>query len=382
MIYLDVAATSNYKNTDNIIIETMTDAMKNLWMNPSSLYSVNVKEVIDKCRIDIAKFINAKLDEIIFTSGASESNNAAIRGWVDEIWLKSFKTPCIISTKIEHKSIIRLLEEGNLDSIIKYCAVDKYGIVDCESLERLLLMNDKEPVLVSIGLANSEIGTIQPIKEIADLVHKYNGILHVDATQAFGKIPINVEKLDIDMMSISGHKVSSVLKGVGFLYKRNNIKIQPLIYGTQENGFRGGTTNTFGIIGLAKALEFCDVSEYKIREMHSKREYFIGCLETKFKCKLNGHPTKRLPNNINVTFSQDISGESLLYMLSMSDIFVSTGSACNSHSIEPSYILKEIGLTNEDVMRTIRITLPDDITFEQIDKVIDEIDKSFRIIES
>ena len=120
MIYLDVAATSNYKNTDNIIIETMTDAMKTLWMNPSSLYSNNIKEVIDKCRVDIAKFINAKPDEIIFTSGASESNNAAIRGWVDEIWLKSFKTPCIISTKIEHKSVINLLEEGNLDSIVKY----------------------------------------------------------------------------------------------------------------------------------------------------------------------------------------------------------------------------------------------------------------------
>ncbi len=381
-MYLDVAATSNYKNTDDIVIETMTDAMKNLWMNPSSLYSVNVKEVIDKCRVDIAKFINAKPDEIIFTSGASESNNTAIRGWVDEIWLKSFKTPCVISTKIEHKSVINLLEEGNLGSIIKYCMVDKYGIVDCESLEGLLFMYNKAPILVSVHMANNELGSIQPIKEIADLVHKYNGILHVDATQAFGKIPVDVEKLDIDMMSISGHKVSPVLKGIGFLYKRNNIKIQPLIYGTQENGFRGGTTNTFGIIGLAKALEFCDVSEYKIREMHSKRDYFIGCLETKFGCKLNGHPTKRLPNNINVTFPQNVTGESLLYMLSMSDIFISTGSACNSHTIEPSYILKEIGLTNEDAMKTIRITLPDDITFEQIDKMIDEIDKSFKIIES
>ena len=382
MIYLDAAATAKYMESDDIIIETMTNAMRNCWMNPSSLYSSKIKDEIDKCRKNIAAFINAKSDEIIFTSGASESNNQAIRGWVDEVWLKSFKTPCIISTHIEHKSILKLLEESNLDALVKYCDVSKSGFVDYESLERLLPMNDKEPVLVSVGLANNEIGTIQDIKKISNLVHKYNGILHVDATQAFGKIPINVNELGIDMMSASGHKISPVLKGTGFLYKKNGINIQPLIYGTQENGLRGGTENTFDIIGLSKALEFCDVSDEKIKEMCDKRDYFIACLERKFGCKLNGHPIERLPNNISITFIQNITGESLLYMLDMCEIAISTGSACNSREIKSSYVLKNIGLSDEDAMKTIRITLPDNITYEDIDKAVKEIVKAIKIIET
>ena len=382
MIYLGVAATSGYKESDNIVIETITNAMRQYWQNPSSLYASNVKEEINKCRTNIAKFINAKPDEIIFTSGASESNNLAIRGWVDRMWLDVYKTPCIVTTQIEHKSILKLLESCNIDILLKHCDVDKFGVANCESLERHLSMSKGDPILVSIHMVNNEIGSIQPIQKISDLVHKYGGVLHIDATQAFGKIPIDVESLGIDMMSISGHKISPILKGIGFLYKKNNINIQPLIYGTQESNLRGGTENTFGIIGLSKAIEFCDVSEDKIREMYSKRDYFIGCLEHKFGCKLNGHPSQRLPNNINVTFSQNVTGESLLYTLDMSDIKISTGSACNSESIEPSYVLKAIGLSNEDAIKTIRITLSDDITYEDIDKVIDEIDKSIKLIET
>ena len=380
-VYLDVAATSNYKETDDIIVNEIANAMKDCWMNPSSLYASKVKEEIDKCRKNIADFINANSNEIIFTSGASESNNAAIRGWVDEIWLKTLKTPCVISTRIEHKSILRLLEESNVDAIVKYCDIDEFGIIDCESLERLLFLNNKKPVLVSIHMANNEIGSIQPIKKISDLVHKYDGILHVDATQAFSKIPIDVNELGIDLMSASGHKISPVLKGIGILYKRNDVIIQPLIYGTQENGLRGGTENTFGIIGLSKALEFCDVSHKNIKEMCDKRDYFIDCLITKFGCKLNGHPTERLPNNINVTFSQDISGESLLYMFDMSDIQISTSSACNSKEIEPSHVLKAIGLNNESAMKTIRITLSDDTWYKDINDVINELDKCIKLIE-
>lgn len=382
MIYLDAAATSKYSNIDDIIINTMTNAMNQYWMNPSSIYASKVKEEINKCRTNIAKFIGSKSDEIIFTSGASESNNQAIRGWSDEVWLKTFKTPCIISTHIEHKSILKLLEESNLDALVKYCDVDESGIVDCESLEELLIINNRKPILVSIGLANNEIGVIQPIKKISDLIHKYGGILHVDATQAFGKIAINVEELGVDLMSASGHKISPVLKGVGFLYKKSDVNIQPLIYGTQENNLRGGTENTFSIIGLSKAIEYCDVNDETIREMYSRRDYFIGCLEAKFGCKLNGHPVKRLPNNISVTFPHNVTGESLLYMLDMSEIFISTGSACNSKSIKPSHVLKAINLSDEDVMKTIRITLPKNITYEEIDKVIEEIDKTIKIIES
>lgn len=380
MIYLDNAATSGYRDTDDIIIDTITDAMRTLWMNPSSLYANSVKEEINKCRKNIASFINAKSNEIIFTSSASESNNAAIRGWVDEIWLKSFKTPCVITTHIEHKSTLKLLEESNLDALVKYCAVDEDGSVDCESLEKLLLMNDKEPVLVSIGLANNEIGTIQPIKDIATLVHRYNGVLHVDATQAFGKIPIDIEEIGADMMSISGHKISPVLKGIGFLYKKNDINIQPLIFGAQENNLRGGTENTFGIIGLAKALEFCDVGSKKIVELCEKRNYFMQRLVKEFNCKINGSLINRLPNNINVILPDGVTGESVLLMLSMSNIFVSTASACNSHSIEKSHVLKAIGLSDEEAMRSIRITISEEITYDDIDSTIEELTKIIKII--
>lgn len=381
LIYLDAAATSGYKDVDNIIIDAITNAMKQYWQNPSSLYASNVKEEINRCRTNIANFIGANTSEIIFTSGASESNNAAIKGWVDEIWLTTYKTPHIISTNIEHKSILELLENGNLDAIVRYCDVDEFGIVDYESLERRLVMNKGEPTLVSIHMANNEIGTIQPIKEISNLVHKYGGVLHVDATQALGHIQIDVSELGIDLMSASGHKISPVLKGIGFLYKKNNIQIQPLIYGMQEYGLRGGTENVFGIVGFSKAIEYCDISHKNINEMCDKRTYFIEQLEKKFDCELNGDSYYRLPNNINVTFPQNITGESLLYILDLSDIKISTGSACNSESIIPSHVLKSIGLSDSESIRTVRFTIPNDITYEQIDNVITEIDKAIKLIE-
>lgn len=378
MIYLDAASTAKRENIDNVIIETMTDAMRKYWMNPSSLYATHVKEEIDRCRSNIAKFINAEPSEIYFTSGASESNNWAIRGWADEIWLKTFKTPCVVSTHIEHKSILKLFEDGNLDAVVKYCSVDEFGIVDLKSLERQL----REPVLVSIHMANNEIGSIQPIKEISDLVHKHGGTLHVDATQALGHIPIDVKELGIDMMSASGHKISPVLKGIGFLYKKKCINIHPLIYGAQENGLRGGTENTFGIIGLSKAIDCCDIGYEKFEDISNKRDYFIESLESKYGCKLNGHREHRLPNNINVTFPQNITGESLLYTLDLSDIKVSVSSACNSKFIVPSHVLKGIGLSDDQAMRTVRFTLPDYIAYEDIDYAIKEIGKSIKLIET
>lgn len=382
MIYLDTAATAGYSDIDDIIVDTMTEAMKQSWQNPSSLYANSVKEKINQCRANIAKFINAKSDEIIFTSGASESNNMAIRGWADDVWLKTFKTPNIIATRIEHKSILELLDKSNIGAVIQYCDVNELGLINYEALECLLLMRKDKPTLVTIHMANNEVGVIQDIKRISNLIHSYGGILHVDATQAFGKIPIDVEELGIDLMSASGHKISPVLKGIGFLYKKNDINIQPLIYGAQENSLRGGTENTFGIIGLSKAIDYCDVSEKRVGDLCSKRNYLIDLLATRFGCMLNGHSSQRLPNNINVTFPQNITGESLLYTLDMSDIKVSVGSACNSKAIEPSYVLKGIGLTNDEAMRSIRITISDDITYEDIDKVIDEIDKAIKLIET
>ncbi len=380
MIYLDNAATAIYTPIDDIVVNTMTNAMKEHWQNPSSLYATDVKLVINTCREQVAKFIGAKPDEIIFTSGASESNNMAIRGWFDKLYITPTIIPNIITTEIEHKSILDMCKYYRpLEHYVEYCKVDEFGLVDLNHLEKLLQNNGQ--TLVSIHFANNEIGTIQDIKKISELVHKYNGVLHVDATQALPYIPINVEELGVDMMSASGHKISPVLKGIGFLYKKNCINIQPLIYGSQEGNLRGGTENTFGIIGLSKALEFCDVSTQKIQELCDKRDYFINLLKSKFNCKLNGHSKHRLPNNINVTFPQNITGESLLYMLDMSFIKISTGSACNSKEIKPSYILKAIGLNNEQAMKTIRITLSEEAAYSDIDKVIEEIDKAIRIIE-
>ena len=384
MIYLDSAATASRSHIDDIIIDTMTNAMREYWRNPSSLYAADVKEEIDKCRANIARFIGAKSDEIYFTSSASESNNWAVRGWIDEVSWNVYKPKIIITTRIEHKSLKALCDKfraNYTNVVVLYCDTDEFGFIDCKSLEQQLSAY-KGAILVSIGIANNEIGTIQPIKQISDLVHKYNGILHVDATQAIGHISINVEELGIDLMSASGHKISPVLKGIGFLYKKNCINIQPLIYGSQEGGLRGGTENTFGIIGLSKAIDYCDVSQKAIDEMCKKRNYFINLLESRFDCELNGDSYYRLPNNINVTFPQNITGEALLYMLDMSDIKISVGSACNSNSIEPSYVLKAIGLNNEQAMKTIRITLSDDITYEDIDCVVDEIGKAIKLIET
>lgn len=390
MLFLDRASTSKYiENRDDFIVDAIINAMKNQWTNPSSLYSygVSARKEIDCCRAVIARFINAKPEEIVFTSGASESNNMAIRGWVDQELSGGFKAANIITTPIEHKSILECLKNKSLCASVRYCDIDKCGLVDINSLKSLLWLHEGESILVSICMANNEIGTIQDIKTISDVVHKYGGILHVDATQSFSCLPINVKELGIDMMSVSGHKVSPVLKGIGFLYKSSNVKIRPLIYGSQESGLRGGTENTFGIIGLSKAVEYCDISQDKIDEMCQKRDYFINLLKSRFSkfgfgVKLNGCATNRLPNNINVTLPQNITGEALLYTLDLDGIQIGTGSACNSASIEPSYVLKAIGLTDEEAMRTIRLTFDSDITYEDIDYVVDQIDKAIKIIES
>lgn len=381
-IYLDAAATAKYRNIDDIIVNTMITAMKDSWQNPSSLYASNVKEKIYKCRTNIAEFIGAKANEIYFTSGSSESNNFAIRGWVDNMNKSCLQTPIVITTPIEHKSTLELLKSGVLDAYTYYCDVDEYGFIDNKSLEYLLDSCNGYPILVSVHHGNNEIGTIQMIKQVSDLVHKYNGIIHVDSTQTFGHIPVNVEELDIDMMSCSGHKISPVLRGIGFLYKRNGINIKPLIYGSQEKELRGGTENTYGIIGLNKAIEYRNINRMDIEELCYLRDYFIDLLWLTFGCKINGCTKNRLPNNVNVTFPQNITGEALLYTLDLSGIKVSVGSACNSRSIEPSHVLKEIGLTNEEAMKTVRFTLPDDITYEDIDYVIDEINKAIKIIET
>ena len=383
MIYLDNAATSQFQEKDEKIISTISNAMRIHWQNPSSLYAQKVRDRIEECRQNIANFIGAKSNEIFYTSGASESNNWAIRGWFNKNYEPYRKTPFIIVSEVEHKSIMSIWENQRIKMF--HCHVDEHGLINLSYLKTQLSIftksNKNHPILVSVIYANNEIGSINDIKTISDLVHKYGAILHVDATQAFGHMPINVEELGIDMLSASGHKISPVLKGIGFLYKRDDIEINPLIYGAQEQGLRAGTENTFGIIGLDKAIDFCDVSDKKVKELTEKRNYFIDLLQSEFGCKLNGHPTNRLPNNINVTFPQNITSEALLHTLNLSNIWISTGSACNSKTIEPSHVLKAIGLSDEDAMKTMRLTLSDDITYEDINDFICELRKAINIIE-
>lgn len=384
-VYLDSAATT--KPVDSIV-EAVKPYIESEWYNPSAKYSKgsNVKKKIESVRTAIAKEIHADSNEIYFTSGATESNNWVVRGFIDQCKLER-KSPLIITTNIEHSSIMECIE--NIYDIYYpslYCklvSVNNEGKVKIDSLKRLLdyyrvdddISNIK--VLVSVGMANNEIGTIQNIASIANIVHAYGGILHTDATQCFGHIPINNQILCADMISASAQKLGG-LKGIGFLYKREGVEIRPLIYGSQEQGQRGGTENVVGIVALGEAINQIDYS--KIDKVKHLRNYMIEKLVKRLGCKVNGSIIDRLPNNINITFSQSITGEALIYMLDMCNIYISSGSACNAHSIKPSYVLQAIGLDDYEISRTIRITLPDDINKEQIDTVVDEIEKQIQVL--
>ena len=378
MIYLDEAATSKPKPE---VIEAMMPYFTDKWHNPSALYSAanKIKKDVESARKIIGDFINANSNEIYFTSGGSESNCWAIQGFINYCRRKG-KEVAIITSTIEHKSILNCVDNMNVN--VHYVRVDNEGFIDLKSLETMLrhVSHEAHEVLVSIQFANNEIGTIQHIVDIARLVHRYDAVFHTDAVQVFGHIPIDVKELDVDMLSASGHKIGTP-KGVGILYKNNNVKIDPLIYGSQMNGMRGGTENVPYIIGMGKAVELIQENgkdKNKIPLTYF-RSYFINELK-KLGCTINGSVDERLPNNINATFLQNITGEAMTYMLDMCDIYVATGSACNSHSTKVSHVLKAIGLSDGDASKTIRITLPDDISIEMIDKVIYEITKQIVLL--
>lgn len=378
-VYLDSAATT--KPVDSIV-EAVKPYIESQWYNPSAKYSKgsNVKKKIESVRADIAKEIGADSNEIYFTSGATESNNWVIRGFVDQCKIEG-KKPLIITTNIEHSSIIKCVKAmEKLYAKCIYLPVNQNGCFILESLNAVLESYKDIPcvkVLVTIGMGNNEIGTIQDITSIANMVHDYNGVLHTDATQCFGHIPINNQILCADMISASAQKFGG-LKGIGFLYKKNSVEIQPLIYGSQEQGQRGGTENVVGIVALGEAINQIDYS--KANKVKHLRNYMVEKLVKRLGCKVNGSIVDRLPNNINITFPQSITGEALIYMLDMCNIYISSGSACNAHSIKPSYVLQAIGLDDYEISRTIRITLPDDINKEQIDTVVDEIEKQIQVL--
>lgn len=385
-LYLDSAATAKpNKEVLKAVMPYLTDD----FYNPSSIYSdgVRVRRAIDNARESIAGFINADTDEIFFTSGSSESNCWAIQGYL-LAGVMDISTTSIVTTKIEHKSIMECVDAmerfGNATYYcdVTYLDVDKDGFVNMEQLESVF-KDREEPdyydIFVSIQLANNECGVIQDIKAISDIIHKYGGILHVDATQAFGQIPIDVKAMGIDMLSASAHKLEGGFKGVGLLYKKEDIEIQPIIYGSQNAGLRGGTENVAGIVGFAKAVELASEEMEDKLALSVKRDYFISEL-TRNGCKLNGASVHRLPNNINVMLPEGIGSEELLYMLDLDDIQCSAGSACNSHSKKPSYVLKALGLTNEEAARSVRFTISSDITYEAIDYVVEKVVKIMKII--
>lgn len=385
-LYLDSAATAKpNKEVLKAVMPYLTDD----FYNPSSIYSdgVRVRRAIDNARESIAGFINADTDEIFFTSGSSESNCWAIQGYL-LAGVMDISTTSIVTTKIEHKSIMECVDAmerfGNATYYcdVTYLDVDKDGFVNMEQLESVF-KDREEPdyydIFVSIQLANNEVGTIQNIKAISDVIHKYGGVLHVDATQAFGQIPIDVKAMGIDMLSASAHKLEGGFKGVGLLYKKKDIEIQPIIYGSQNAGLRGGTENVAGIVGFAKAVELASEEMEDKLALSVKRDYFINEL-TRNGCKLNGASVHRLPNNINVMLPEGIGSEELLYMLDLDDIQCSAGSACNSHSKKPSYVLKALGLTDEEVARSVRFTISSDITYEAIDYVVEKVVKIMKII--
>lgn len=376
MIYLDSAATTKPKKE---VIKAMTPYFTDEWYNPSALYGKanKIKKDIENARKTVGKFINANSNEIFFTSSGSESNAWAIQGFIN-YWRRKGKEITIITSTIEHKSILNCVDNMNVN--VHYVGVDNEGFVNMKTLEALLhdAENEAHKILVSIQFANNEIGTIQHIKEIAEIVHKYDAVFHTDAVQAFGQIPIDVKELDIDMLSASGHKIYCP-KGIGILYKKDSVHIDPLIYGSQMDSMRGGTENTAYIIGMAKAVELIQNDKERQLRLTILRNNFISQLKA-LGCTVNGSLYERLPNNINVAFFQDINAENLVYLLDMCEIYIGIGSACDSHSVETSHVLRAIGLSDEDAMKTIRITLPDDITMDKIDKAVCNITKQIMLL--
>ena len=368
LIYLDNAATTK---TSPTVLEVMLPYFTEYYGNASSIYSIGAKskEAITKSRETIASTLGAKPEEIYFTAGGSESDNWALKATAEAY---ESKGKHIITTKIEHHAILHTaeyLEKRGFE--VTYLDVDENGVVKLDQLEKAIR---PDTILISVMFANNEIGTIQPIKEIGEIAKKHGILFHTDAVQAYGQVPINVDELNIDMLSSSGHKICGP-KGIGFLYIRKGVKIRSFVHGgAQERKRRAGTENVPGIVGYAKAAEeaVSTMAERTGKEIELRDHLIDRILKEIPYTRLNGHRTKRLPNNANFSF-QFIEGESLLIMLDMEGICGSSGSACTSGSLDPSHVLLAIGLPHEIAHGSLRLTLGADTTKEDIDFVVDKV---------
>ena len=369
-IYLDNAATTK---TRPEVVEAMLPYFTEYYGNPSSVYEFATpsKKAIAEARETIAKSLGAKTNEIYFTAGGSESDNWAIKATAEAY---ESKGKHIITSKIEHHAVLHTceyLEKRGFE--ITYLDVDENGTVKLDELKKAIR---PDTILISIMFANNEIGTIQPIKEIGEIAKEHGIIFHTDAVQAYAHVPINVDEYHIDMLSVSGHKFNGP-KGIGFLYIRTGLKLRSFIHGgSQERKRRGGTENVPGIVGMGKAVEIAmaNLAERTAYEVEL-RDYLINRVLSEVPyVRLNGHRTNRLPNNANFAF-QFIEGESLLIMLDMQGICGSSGSACTSGSLDPSHVLLAIGLPHEIAHDSLRLTLSEETTKEDIDFTVDEIKK-------
>lgn len=365
LIYLDNAATTK---TAPEVVQAMLPWFTENYGNPSSIYSLGTesKKAVSEAKDIIAGSLGAASNEIYFTAGGSEADNWALKAAAEAY---ASKGKHIITSKIEHHAILHTceyLEKKGCE--ITYVNVDENGIVKLDELEKAIR---PDTILISIMFANNEIGTVQPIKEIGEIAARHNVLFHTDAVQAYGQLPINVDECHIDMLSASGHKLNGP-KGIGFLYIRKGIKIRSFIHGgQQERGRRAGTENVPGIAGMGAAAKraFSMLEEKTARETEL-RDYLIEQIEKEIPyCRLNGDRNRRLPNNVNFSF-RFVEGESLLIMLDMKGICASSGSACTSGSLDPSHVLLAIGLPHEIAHGSLRLTLNEENTKEEMDATV------------
>ena len=370
-VYLDNAATTALSPQ---VLEAMMPYLTEVYGNPSSVHAFGqaAKAGMDKARDQVAKALDCDPAEVIFTGCGTESDNTVLLGVAEKY---KDKGRHIITTNIEHHAILHTceyLEKQGCD--VTYLPVDEYGLVTPEQVREAIR---PDTILVSIMFANNEIGTIMPIPEIAAVCHEKGVLFHTDAVQAIGHIPVDVKAMGIDMLSLSAHKFHGP-KGVGVLYCRKGLRLPSFIKGgAQEKGRRAGTENVAGIVGLGAAIELaCSHMEENAVRMTALRDRLMQGIAANIpEVKLNGHPTKRLPNNVNYSIRY-IEGESILLMLDMNGIAASSGSACTSGSLDPSHVLLALGLPHEIAHGSVRLTLGDDTTEEDIDYTIDVLTKT------